>query len=89
MAVTRTPAHRAISRHSFFIFRATISLGYLLLGLLFVTGKVSNLMLSEEISPYFGGALVLYGGFRLYRAIMAWRARLLPPEEQEDEPVQL
>jgi len=62
---------------NFFLFdivRIAIALGYMVLGGYFIyTAPVTTIMPSE-VAPYFGAALVLYGGFRLFRAIVSLRA---------------
>lgn len=71
-ASKRLQPNRTIHHHSFFAFRAAIALGYMGLGVVFVMGIASNILLSPEMSPYFGGALIIYGAFRMYRAWRAW-----------------
>lgn len=71
--VNRKPT--ALADLLFDIVRPTLALGYVGLGLVFLFAPVGKVLLAPEVAPYFGGALVLYGGFRLYRAIMIIRNR--------------
>ncbi len=82
MMTTRPrPTHLAL----FDLMRVAIAAGYVALGCFFVLSPRASLMMPAEIAPYFGGALVAYGLFRMFRAIKLWRQASKPVLELGEE----
>ena len=61
----RKPLHSRI----FNIFYLAMSLMYIAMGVFFVAFPVAEIMLKKPVNYYFGGALLVYGAFRAYRAV--------------------
>lgn len=66
---TRIQQSRAWQHTLFDIMRISIALGYVVFGAFVLFAGKAILIIDVSIAPYFGGALLVYGLFRLYRAV--------------------
>jgi hypothetical protein len=56
-----------------YYFRMFIALGYIVLGVIFLTSKGGELLLgSKTMSLLLGGACIVYGLFRMFRNQKKW-----------------
>jgi hypothetical protein len=72
MAQNRPPLHIIL----FDVIRIGIALGYIVLGAFFIFSEQINHLILPGIAPYFGGALIAYGAFRMFRAFLLLKDRL-------------
>jgi len=54
--------------HPAFILRFVIAIGYIVLGILVLFLPISMKLLNKSTQPLFALLLIIYGGFRIYRA---------------------
>lgn len=64
------PTLRPLHKRIFNLFYLAMALVYLAMGLFFVFFPQAKILLSDPINLYFGSALLVYGCFRAWRAII-------------------
>lgn len=81
----RQRPERAWQNTLFDLMRIAIALGYVVFGAFILLVGKAFLIIDESIAPYFGAALLVYGLFRLYRAVRLILDRRVEQQENDDE----